>query len=276
MMVGRERGQKFTRSASPGSGEVLRVRDVSLRHAERPNDYAVREVSFEVHRGEVLGIFGLMGAGRSELLQTIFGLHPRTSTGTISVDGNSVSIETPRDAIRAGIALAPEDRKSEGLVLSMSVVENAGLSCLEKTSRLGMLRLRAERELAGLYVERLAVKTPSLDAPVRKLSGGNQQKVVVSKWLATDPKVLLLDEPTRGIDINAKGEIYELIDELAQSGLGVVFVSSELPELLAIADRILVLAEGRLTAEFNREEATEERVLAAALPKSRMKAVAPI
>jgi ribose transport system ATP-binding protein len=269
MMVGRDRGGQFARKVSPQSNEVLCVRNMSLRHAERHGDYTVRDVSFELRRGEVLGLFGLMGAGRSELLHTIFGLHRRTSTGTIAVDGKPVSIRTPRDAIRAGIALAPEDRKTEGLVLTMNVVENAGLSCLEKTSRLGMLRLRAERAIVGSYVERLAVKTPSLDFPVRNLSGGNQQKVVVSKWLATDPKVLLLDEPTRGIDVNAKSEIYELIDELAQSGLGVVFVSSELPELLAIADRILVLAEGRVTGEFNHEEATEERVLAAALPKSR-------
>jgi ribose transport system ATP-binding protein len=139
-----------------------------------------------------------------------------------------------------------------------------------------MLRLNAERVLVGSYVNRLGVKTPSLDAPVRNLSGGNQQKVVVSKWLATDPKVLLLDEPTRGIDLNAKQEIYELINELAQSGLGVVFVSSELPELLAIADRILVLAEGRVTAEFNHDEATDESVLAAALPKSRTETLEPV
>jgi ribose transport system ATP-binding protein len=273
MMVGRERGQQVARTATASGNEVLRVRHLSLQHPDRPGDLAVRDVSFELHRGEVLGIFGLMGAGRSELLQTIFGLHPHTSSGMIAVDGKPVPIASPRDAIRAGIALAPEDRKSEGLVLGMSVVENAGLSCLEKTSRLGMLRLGAERELIGSYVQRLAVKTPSLDAPVRNLSGGNQQKVVVSKWLATEPKVLLLDEPTRGIDINAKREIHRLIDELAQGGLGVVMVSSELPELLAIADRILVLAEGRMTAEFRRDEATEENVLAAALPKSRMEAV---
>jgi ribose transport system ATP-binding protein len=276
MMVGRDRGLPFVRTSVATGVEVLRVRDLSLQHPERRGDFAIRKVSFQLCRGEVLGIFGLMGAGRSELLQTIFGLYPRTSTGTIAVNGESVSIHSPRDAIRTGIALAPEDRKLEGLVLGMSVVENSGLSSLEKTSRLGMLRLNAERTLVGSYVDRLGVKTPSLDTPVRNLSGGNQQKVVVSKWLATDPKVLLLDEPTRGVDINAKQEIYELINELAQSGLGVVFVSSELPELLAIADRILVLAEGRVTAEFNRDEATEERVLAAALPKSRTETLEPV
>jgi ribose transport system ATP-binding protein len=276
MMVGRERGQPFVRTTVTSGAEVLCVRDLSLQHPERRGDFAVRKVSFELRRGEVLGIFGLMGAGRSELLQTIFGLHPRTSTGTVAVDGKPVWIVSPRDAIRAGIALAPEDRKLDGLILEMSVVENGGLSCLEKTSRMGMLRLNAERALVGSYVNRLGVKTPSLDAPVRNLSGGNQQKVVVSKWLATNPKVLLLDEPTRGIDVNAKQEIYELINELAEGGLGVVFVSSELPELLAMADRILVLAEGRVTAEFSRDEATEESVLAAALPKSRTETLEPV
>jgi ribose transport system ATP-binding protein len=276
MMVGREHGQQFARTTTPVGRQVLQVRNVSLQHAERPNDFAVHDVSFDLRRGEVLGIFGLMGAGRSGLLQTIFGLHPRSSTGDIAVDGKTISNSSPRDAIRSGIALAPEDRKLEGLVLAMSVVENAGLACLEKTSRLGMLRLGAERKLIGSYVQRLGVKTPSLDACVRNLSGGNQQKVVVSKWLATDPKVLLLDEPTRGIDVNAKREIYAVIDELAQSGLGVVFVSSELPELLAIADRILVLAEGRVTAEFDRGEANEELILAAALPKSRMETLEPV
>jgi ribose transport system ATP-binding protein len=202
------------------------------------------------------------------LLQTIFGLHPRSSMGTVAVNGKTVRIRSPRDAIRAGIALAPEDRKTDGLVLSMSVAENAGLASLDRTTTLGIVRPARERRLVTKYVERMAVKTPSLAAPIRNLSGGNQQKVVLSKWLATEPRVLLLDEPTRGIDINAKREIYEIIAELAQSGLGVVFVSSELPEILSVADRILVLCEGRLTAEFARDEATEENVLTAALPNA--------
>lgn len=269
MMVGRDYSASFAKTAEPVGDNVLEVRGLSLRHPERPGDFAVRDVSFEVGRGEVLGIFGLMGAGRSELLQTIFGLHPRTSAGTISVAGKSMRIRSPRDAIRAGIALAPEDRKSEGLVLSMSVAENASLSCLDRTTQLGMLRSADERKLVGRYFERLAVKTPSLNTPIRNLSGGNQQKVVVSKWLATEPKVLLLDEPTRGIDVNAKREMYAIIDELARSGLGVVIVSSELPEILTIADRILVLAEGRVTATFSRDQANEENILKAALPQGK-------
>ncbi len=226
----------------------------------------VRDVSFAVHRGEVLGIFGLMGAGRTELLQTIFGLHPRAASGEVFVDGQRVRMTSPRKAIAAGLALAPEDRKADGLVLPLSVAHNVTLTCLSRIERSGFLRPRLESALAGNYVTTLRVKTPSLDQAVVNLSGGNQQKVVLAKWLATGPKVLLLDEPTRGIDINAKREIYALIDQLAGTGLGVVMVSSELPEILGIADRILVLCEGRKTAEFARGEATEEGIMRAALP----------
>jgi ribose transport system ATP-binding protein len=266
MMVGRDLADLFPKTTAAPGEEVLRVRGVSLRHPEREDDYVVRDISFEVRRGEVLGLFGLMGAGRTELLQTIFGLHPHTSTGNVSVEGKPVKIHSPQDAIDAGMALAPEDRKADGLVLGMSVAANTTLACLGRTERLGLLQPARERELVGRYVERLRVKTPSLDQTAVNLSGGNQQKLVLAKWLATEPKVLLLDEPTRGIDISAKQEVYNLIDELACSGLGVVMVSSELPEILAIADRLIVLAEGRKTAEFKRGEATEEMILKAALP----------
>jgi ABC-type sugar transport system ATPase subunit len=268
MMVGRELADLFPKTPAQPGEVALRVRNVSLQHAERAGDFAVRDVSFEVRRGEVLGIFGLMGAGRTELLQTIFGLHPGTSTGEIEVEGRRVVIKSPQDAIAARLALAPEDRKAEGVVLGLSVAHNTTLSCLPRIERLGLLQPKLERELVGNYVNRLRVKTPSMDQPIVNLSGGNQQKVVLAKWLATEPKVLLLDEPTRGIDINAKKEIYALIDELAQSGLGVVMVSSELPEILGIADRILVLCEGRKTAEFKRGETTEEMIMKAALPGS--------
>ena len=269
MMVGRELSDLFPKTPAKPGDEVLRVRNVSLQHADRAGDFAVKDVSFQVRRGEVLGIFGLMGAGRTELLQTIFGLHPKTSTGEIEIEGRRVEIRSPRDAIAVRLALAPEDRKAEGVVLGLSVAHNTTLSCLPKIERMGFLQPGLERELVGTYVSRLRVKTPSIDQIIVNLSGGNQQKVVLAKWLATEPKVLLLDEPTRGIDINAKKEIYALIDELAQSGLGVVMVSSELPEILGIADRILVLCEGRKTAEFTRAEATEENVMKAALPGGR-------
>jgi ribose transport system ATP-binding protein len=266
MMVGRELADLFPKSPTKAGDVVLRAKNISLKHPERENDFAVRDVSFEVRRGEVLGIFGLMGAGRTELLQTIFGLHPRTSTGEVEIDGQRVRIKSPRDAIAAKLGLAPEDRKAEGVVLGLSVAHNTTLACLPKIERFGLLQPKLERDLVGGYVSRLRVKTPTIEQLIVNLSGGNQQKVVLAKWLATEPKVLLLDEPTRGIDINAKKEIYALIDELAQSGLGVVMVSSELPEILGIADRILVLCEGRKTAQFSRAEATEEKVVKAALP----------
>jgi ribose transport system ATP-binding protein len=266
LMVGRDLTDLFPKTSTPGGGEVLRVKNLSLRHPERAGDFVVRDVSFSVRRGEVVGLFGLMGAGRTELLQSIFGLHPHAASGEIWLAGRPISIRSPRQAIEAGLALAPEDRKGEGLVLIQNIVENTTLACLEKVTRGGLLDPARELELADGYAQRLRVRAPNLQQAVRNLSGGNQQKVVLAKWLATEPKVLLLDEPTRGIDINAKKEIYALVDELAREGLAVVMVSSELPEILGIADRILVLAEGRLTAEFARGTATEEAVLHAALP----------
>jgi len=248
---------------------VLRVEGLHLAHPDRAGDFAVKDVSFAVRRGEVLGVFGLMGAGRTELLETLFGLHPHRARGQVFVAGRRVWFQNPRQAIDAGVALAPEDRKRDGLVLSLSVAANTSLACIGKTERLGLLDAALEDELADGYVKRLRTKTPTVHQPARNLSGGNQQKVVLAKWLATEPKVLLLDEPTRGIDINAKKEIYELMDELVASGLGVVLVSSELPEILAVSDRILVMCEGRRTAEFNRAEANEENIMHAALPVAR-------
>jgi ribose transport system ATP-binding protein len=270
MMVGRELGQQIRNAAKLPKHEALRVEHISLRHAQRPGDYVLRDISFSVRRGEILGIFGLMGAGRTELLQTVFGLHPGRATGNVEVDGKAIEIRSPRDAIRAGIALAPEDRKAEGLVLTMTAAENVSLACLERATRLGVLQPNRERALVRNFTDRMAVTKASLGRRVRKLSGGNQQKIVLSKWLATQPKVLLLDEPTRGIDIQAKQEIYSIINELAASGLALVLVSSELPEILMLSDRILVLVEGRLAAEFVRGEATEETVLRAALPAGKL------
>jgi ribose transport system ATP-binding protein len=228
----------------------------------------VDDVDFGVRRGEVLGVFGLLGAGRSELLETIFGLHAPDSSGKVFVDGAEAHIRSPEDAIRAGIVLAPEDRKQDGLILMMDVGANVSLACLERIERLMLLSSRLEASLADQFIQRLRIRTPSSRQIVRNLSGGNQQKVILAKWVATDPKILLLDEPTRGIDVNAKREIYQLIDEMTQDGLAVVMVSSELPEILAVADRILVMSEGRKTAEFTRDEANEERILKAALPGS--------
>jgi len=267
MMVGRDPLQMVPRTRAPNGEKVLQVRSVSLQHPQRPREFILRDVSFDVRAGEIVGLFGLMGAGRTELLQTIFGLHPHASSGSVAVAGKQVNLRSPREAIAARLAMAPEDRKLEGLILFMSVVENCSLACLQRITRFGFLQTARERRLVEKIIDRLGVKTPSIHEKVRNLSGGNQQKVVLSKWLATEPKVLLLDEPTRGIDLGAKREIYSLISELAQSGLAIVLVSSEMPEILALADRILVVAEGRIAAEFNRQEATEETMLLAALPK---------
>lgn len=267
-MAGRAAGAPHHRAPTKIADEVFRAEGISLRHPQRRGDFVVREVSLNVRRGEVLGIFGLMGAGRSELLETLFGLHPGRCEGKTFLEGLPMSINSPAAAIRCGLALAPEDRKGDGLVLGMSVKENASLGCLERTEQWGLLNLARETRLVAPLLERFRVKTPSLDQLIRNLSGGNQQKVILAKWLATHPKVLLLDEPTRGIDINAKKEIYTLIDELAQAGLAVIVVSSELPEVLALSDRVLVMCQGRKTAEFTRAEATPETVLHAALPRA--------
>jgi ribose transport system ATP-binding protein len=208
-----------------------------------------------------------MGAGRTELLETLFGLHPGDASGDVTIDGHPVHFNSPLDAISHGLALAPEDRKGEGLVLEMTVAENASLASLAQVERFGLVNETAEHRLVERFIQRFQVKTPSLHQVIRNLSGGNQQKVILGKWLATQPKVLLLDEPTRGIDINAKSEIYKLIDEMARGGLAVIVVSSELPEILTVSDRIAVLCEGRKTAEFSRSEATDEKIMTAALPR---------
>ena len=216
----------------------------------------------------MLGLFGLMGAGLTELFETIFGLHTKASAGRLFLEGRELKISSPSDAIDAGIALVPEDRKRQGLVMDMSIGASISLAAIRQVERLGFLSHRLERALTGEYVSRLKIKATSARQPVKNLSGGNQQKVVIAKWLATKPKVLLLDEPTRGIDVNAKNEIYKLISELATAGLAIVMISSELPEIMTIADRIIVLSEGRETAEFARAEATKESILKAALHQS--------
>jgi len=268
MMVGRDMKDFFVKSNATKSHVVLGVRDLCLAQSRRRDRYVVDHVSFEVNAGEVLGLFGLMGAGRTELLETIFGLHPKRSSGSILFDGREVEVKSPTDAIDLGIGFVTEDRKLEGLILEMSIAASISLASLERTERFGLLSSAIENRLARDYVERLRIRTPSVKQIVENLSGGNQQKVVIAKWLATNPRILLLDEPTRGIDINAKNEIYKLISELAKAGLAILMVSSELPEIMAIADRIIVLSEGKQTAEFASSKATEELIMKAAIPKS--------
>jgi ribose transport system ATP-binding protein len=270
LMVGREASRFDAISRNPTTDEVLRVEGASLPHPTRPNDYVVRDMTLHVSRGEVVGLFGLIGAGRTELLETLFGLHPGRGRCCLFVAGKAVDVRSPADAIAAGLALAPEDRKHDGLVLGMSTRENAGLTCATANARWGYLSSRREASRVRPLLDQLRLKASSIDTPVRNLSGGNQQKVVLAKWLATQPRVLLLDEPTRGIDVNAKNEIYALIHELAEKGLAVVMASSELPEILAACHRIIVMCEGRKAGEFTSSEATPESLMKAALPRANL------
>src|SRR3982074_1983662 len=266
LMVGRDLSTVFQRHRAATDRVVLK--------AEHIHSNWHRDVSFEVRAGEVGGFAGLIGAGRTELAKVVFGELPRDS-GTVFVDGRSTSIHHPAEGVRAGIGLAPEDRKREGLVLMRSVLENASLAILRRLSRFHFIRRRLERQIATDYVTRLRVRTPSLDQEVGKLSGGNQQKVVLARWLAAKPKVLILDEPTRGIDVGAKAEIYGLVDELANQGLGVMFISSELPEILGLSDRIYVMQNGRIAGELPGPGATEEAVLGLAMAEHLSQSVAP-
>jgi L-arabinose transport system ATP-binding protein len=256
LMVGRELSDVFQRRHAASGREVLRAENI------RSNWH--RGVSFRIDAGEVVGFAGLVGAGRTELAKVIFGELPKNS-GEVYLEGKPVSIHRPDDAIAKGIGFAPEDRKREGLILIRSVLENASLAILRRLSRFHFVRKGLERSVVTGYVERLRVRTPSVDQEVGKLSGGNQQKVVLARWLAARPKVLILDEPTRGIDVGAKAEIYRLIDDLSNEGLGIMFISSELPELLGLADRIYVMQNGRITGELSAADASEEAVLALAM-----------
>ncbi len=265
MMVGRKLSENMRTGENIQSHEILRVENLCFQNPENKNDLLVNKVSFSLKKGEVLGICGLMGAGRTEVLEAIFGLYPKLTSGKIFVEGKEKQFRNVADAIAAGIALVPEDRKIQGLILNMNVAKNTSLASLEKISRFSFINKKKETELSRDYIQKLNTQVKSPQMEVHKLSGGNQQKVVIAKWLATHPKILLLDEPTRGIDVGAKAEIYKLINELAEKGMGIIVVSSELPEILAVSDTILVLSESKQTATLSRAEATEELIMKAAL-----------
>jgi rhamnose transport system ATP-binding protein len=221
------------------------------------------DISFRVRAGEIVGFAGLVGAGRTEIARSLFGI-TRPTAGEILIEDKPVAFGTPSDAMRAGIAYVPEDRHQNGLVLDFSITDNVSLPILSRLFPRFFLNRKRERALAADYIQRLSIRTRGTEQLVQALSGGNQQKVVIAKWLASNPRVLILDEPTRGIDIGAKVEVHRIISDLAASGLGIILISSELPEVIAMSDRILVLHEGRLTAEISRTEATEERIMYAA------------
>ena len=256
LMVGRELIHNFQRVETTTSEVVLDVEHLKSRWH--------RDISFHIRAGEVLGFGGLVGAGRTELAKVIFGEYPMTG-GTVRISGEDRHIRAPSDAIAADIGFAPENRKGEGLILVRSVIENASLAVYSRLSRWGMLRQAQMVEAVGPVIARLEVKTPSMGQEVGKLSGGNQQKVVLARWLAAGPKLLILDEPTRAVDVGAKAEIYRLIDQLAAQGMAIMLISSEMPELLALSDRIVVMQGGRLSDPVEKRDATEEGIVALAL-----------
>ncbi len=254
LMVGRDVSQFYQRNAHEPGDVALEVKN--LRTPANP----AHLINFSIRSGEIVGVAGLVGAGRTEMLQSLFGIAPPLE-GSIEVKGTSTKISSPIEAISSGIMLAPEDRKQQGVVLEMSVRENMSMASLGRDQKKGFLNRSKENEITEEMTQKMRVKTPGPEQLVQFLSGGNQQKVVLGKWLTMEPDILLLDEPTRGIDIGAKEEIYQLMEELAERGVAILFVSSEMEEILGMSDRTLVMHEGRLTGELQRNELSEEAVM---------------
>ncbi len=257
MMVGRPLSALFQKTSAQEIGKpMLEVSGLSRK-------MKFQDISLQVHAGEIVGLAGLVGSGRTEVARALFGTLD-IDAGTVRIDGQAVKIQSPRDAMAKGLTYLPEDRQRHGLLMPMSISQNATLSVLERISNHGWLREQSEREVTTEYVEKLHVVLRDVSQPVRELSGGNQQKVVISKWMLVNPKVMILDEPTRGIDIGAKSEVHRLMGELAAQGMAILMISSELPEILAMSDRVLVMREGRISGRFDRSDATQERIMAAA------------
>ncbi len=253
MMVGRELTKYYTRTYQEQGDIVLQCKDIS-------DGDMVKGASFELRKGEILGFSGLVGAGRSEVMKCIFGL-TKDYTGDIYLNGEKVSINSPSDAINQGIALVPEDRKTEGLYHVQSVRFNSTIEVLKKFIRGIMVDKQKEDEITQKYIDLMSTKTPSREQLVSKLSGGNQQKVMIGRWLATDPKILILDEPTRGVDVGAKSEIYGIMNQLVASGISIIMISSEMPEVINMSDRIYVMADGRVTGSLDYKEVTQEGIM---------------
>lgn len=251
-MVGREMKETYPSRELEYGEEILRVEGISGNGLE--------PISFALRKGEVLGFAGLVGAGRTELARLVFGADAKDS-GKVFVEGKEVNIKTPKDAVRAGIGLVAEDRKAQGVLLRLPIKTNITISILERLSKLGVINSKMEAECVAKYKDALSIKTPSMEQLVGNLSGGNQQKVALSKWLASESKVLIFDEPTRGIDVGAKQEIYQLINRLAAEGMGIIIISSEMEEILGMTDRIMVLAEGKLAGELKKEEFSQTTIL---------------
>ncbi len=254
MMVGRTISNTHPARNYQGGEVVLSVRNLT-------RGSKVSDVSFDLHKGEILGFAGIVGAGRTETLRCVFGLD-KAESGTITLNGKKLSINNPRDAIKNGIAMVTENRKEDGLVLCRSIIENTVLPSTFKNTNHGVLRKASERKVAESQCERLRVKTPSYDKVVNQLSGGNQQKVIIAKWLMMNPTILILDEPTRGIDVGAKSEIYQIMNELTEQGISIIMISSDMEEIMGMADRILVMYEGKVSGELMKNEFTQEKILA--------------
>lgn len=253
-MVGREISDYYPEKTA-GIGEVI----FKAEHLTASNG-VFKDISFSVRSGEIVGFSGLMGAGRTEIMRGIFGLDP-LSDGSITIEGNAKKIESPAKSIQNGIGFLTEDRKSEGLVLDFSVLDNISLPSIDGFVKNGVVDKKTEAEFAELLIQRLLIKVQSAEDIVGDLSGGNQQKVVLAKWIGAGPKVLILDEPTRGVDVGAKREIYQLINELAERGVAIIVVSSDLPEVMGVSDRILVIHEGKINGELQKKEFDQEKIM---------------
>jgi D-xylose transport system ATP-binding protein len=264
MMVGREMTERFPPANRKPTEPILNVKNWTIESEEHPGKNAVDQVTFYLRKGEILGIAGLMGSGRSELVLSLFGEYGKKKSGTITIDGKKVIIKSAKQAMHCGISLVPEDRKRLGLITEQSILKNISLPNLDRFASLLSINKHREIHECETIARELAVKTPTLKALVNSLSGGNQQKIVIAKWLMSNPKILILDEPTRGIDVNAKYEIYKLMNKLTSEGISIIVVSSELPEVLGMSDRILVMHEGRLSGILDRKEADQEKIMALA------------
>lgn len=264
MMVGRDMSEQYPKDPTEKGEVALEVKGLTYTPPEGSFRRSLKNISLNVRHGEVLGIAGLAGAGRSEFFECLAGVHHGETEGKIFIEGKEVQIKTPADAIKAGISFATEDRKGTGLVLQRSIGENMSLPLLKKFSPAFFMKYGEEKKIWNEKMSALRIKAPGAKTLASSLSGGNQQKVVLGRWLMTNPKILLLDEPTRGIDVGAKAEIYQLINNLAKEGMAIIVVSSELPEVIGISDRIVTFCEGELTGEFKQEEATQEKLLQSA------------
>ena len=264
-MIGRKVENLYPKQKVEIGGEIMRVEGVTIPHPTIEGRNIVEDVSFTLHRGEVLGIGGLVGSGRSEILETIFGIQRNGARKRIFIDGQEVRIDSPSDAMKAGIGFITEERKKNGIIWMLSIRENISAASLNELPGRLFINRPEERKRTQEIFDALHIKAPSVETPVVSLSGGNQQKVVVGKWLLKDPRILLVDEPTRGIDVGAKAEIYKLMNDLTEKGISIIMVSSDMPELINMSDRCLVISNGRITGQFEGADITDENVMRAAI-----------